>query len=86
VDFQPETCKKPLLGDKILIKAYGVGLKLTDFPDTKVMNMDPIFLEKINPKPKGEKLEVPMAHMVPVTIMDSGYKSGAIRRLRHTNV
>jgi hypothetical protein len=72
VDFQPEILEKLLLGDKILVKAYGVGLKLTDFPDIKVMNMDPGFLEALNPKPNGEKLEVPVAHMVPAAIMGSG--------------
>ena len=72
VDFQPEILEKLLLGDKILVKAYGVGLKLTDFPDIKVMNMDPGFLKALNPKPNGEKLEVPVAHMVPAAIMGSG--------------
>src|SRR4030043_1642442 len=55
VDFQPETLEKLMLGDKILVKAYGVGLKLTDFPDIKVTNMDPRFLEELNPKPNGGK-------------------------------
>jgi len=72
VDFQPETLEKLMLGDKILVKAYGVGLKLTDFPDIKVMNMDPRFLETLNPKASGEKLEVPVAHIVPAAIMGSG--------------
>jgi len=72
VDFQPETLEKLMLGDKILVKAFGVGLKLTDFPDIKVMNMDPRFLEALNPKPNGEKLEVPVTHIVPAAIMGSG--------------
>src|SRR3989337_3352613 len=41
VEFQPETLEKLMPGDKILVKAFGVGLKLTDFPGIKVMNMDP---------------------------------------------
>jgi hypothetical protein len=45
VDFPPETLDKLLHGDKILVKAFGVGLKLADFPEIKVMNMDPRFLE-----------------------------------------
>jgi hypothetical protein len=61
-----------MLGDKILVKAFGVGLKLTDFPDIKVMNMDPRFLEALNPKPNGDKLEVPVTHIVPAAIMGSG--------------
>jgi hypothetical protein len=72
VDFQPETLEKLMLGDKILVRAFGVGLKLTDFPDIKVMNMDPSFLEALNPKPNGEKLEVPVAHIVPAAIMVQG--------------
>jgi hypothetical protein len=72
VDFQPEILEKLMLGDKILVKAFGVGLKLTDYPDVKVMNMDPCFLEALNPKPNGGKLEVPVAHIVPAAIMGSG--------------
>ena len=72
VDFQPETLEKLMLGDKILVKAFGVGLKLTDFPGIKVMNMDPCFLKALKPKPKGDKLEVRVTHLVPAAIMGSG--------------
>ncbi|MEM3356289.1 MAG: DUF4438 domain-containing protein, partial [Candidatus Bathyarchaeia archaeon] len=72
VDFPIETLEKLVLGDKILVKAFGVGLKLADFPDIKVMNMDPLFLEALDPKPQGEKLEVPVTHIVPAAIMGSG--------------
>jgi hypothetical protein len=72
VDFQPETLEKLMLGEKILVKAFGVGLKLTDHPDIKVMNMDPRFLEALNPKPNDDKLEVPVTHIVPAAIMGSG--------------
>jgi len=72
MDFQPEILEKLLLGDKVLVKAFGVGLKLLDFPDIKVMNMDPRFLEALDPKPSGEKLEVPVTHVIPAAIMGSG--------------
>lgn len=72
MDFQPETLEKLMLGDKVLVKAFGVGLKLLDFPDIKVMNMDPRFLEALDPKPSGEKLEVPVTHVIPAAIMGSG--------------
>jgi len=72
VDFQPETLEKLMLGDKVLVKAFGVGLKLLDFPDIKVMNMDPRFLEALDPKPSGEKLKVPVTHVIPAAIMGSG--------------
>jgi len=72
VDFPPETLEKLLLGDKILVKAFGVGMKLIDFPDITVMNMDPRFLKALNPKPRSDKLEVSVTHMVPAAIMGSG--------------
>ena len=72
VDFQPETLEKLMLGDKVLVKAFGVGLKLLDFPEIKVMNMDPRFLEALDPKPNGDKLEVPVTHVIPAAIMGSG--------------
>ncbi|MEM1540269.1 MAG: DUF4438 domain-containing protein [Candidatus Bathyarchaeia archaeon] len=72
VDFQPETLEKLMLGDKVLVKAFGVGLKLLDFPDIKVMNMDPRFLDALDPKPIGDKLEVPVTHVIPAAIMGSG--------------
>jgi hypothetical protein len=72
VDFQPETLEKLMLGDKVLVKAFGVGLKLLDFPEIKVMNMDPRFLEALDLKPNGDKLEVPVTHVIPAAIMGSG--------------
>ncbi len=72
VDFQPETFEKLILGDKVLVKAFGVGFKLLDFPDIKVMNIDPRFFEALDPKPNGDKLEVPVTHIIPAAIMGSG--------------
>ena len=72
VDFPSETLEKLLLGDRVLVKAFGVGLKLVDFPEIKVLNMDPRLLEALNPKPNGDKLEVPVTHIVPAAVMGSG--------------
>ncbi len=72
VDFQSEVLEKLVLGDRILVKAYGIGLKLLDFPEIKVLNIDPCLLEAWNPQPNGDKLEVPVTHIVPAAIMGSG--------------
>jgi hypothetical protein len=75
VDFKLETMEKLMLGDKILVRAFGVGLKLMDFPEVKVMNIDPSFLKALKPKAQGDKLEVPVTHLVPAAIMGSGLGS-----------
>jgi Domain of unknown function (DUF4438), C-terminal len=36
------------------------------------MNMDPRFLKALNPKPRGNKLEVSVTHVVPAAVMGSG--------------
>ncbi len=72
VDFPSEVLEKLVLGDKILVKAFGVGLQLVDFPEIKVLNMDPALLDAWSIKPKGDKLEVPVTHIVPAAIMGSG--------------
>src|SRR4030043_2112453 len=72
VDVQPEVMEKLVIGDKFLIKAYGVGLKLLDTPEVTVMNLDPRFLKKIKTKVSDGKLEVPVTHLVPAATMGSG--------------
>ena len=72
VDFPTEVLEQLLLGDRILVKAFGTGLKLLDFPDIKVLNMDPRLLEVWKLKPSGDKLEVAVTHIVPAAIMGSG--------------
>jgi hypothetical protein len=76
VDFPPDVLDKLMIGDKILIKAYGVGLELLDLPEVKVMNMDPAFLQAIELE-VGEdgNLVVPVTHQVPSCIMGSGLGS-----------
>ena len=37
------------------------------------MNMDPSFLKALKPKPKEDKLAVPVTHIVPAAIMGSGH-------------
>ena len=72
VDVQPEVMDKLVIGDKFLVKAFGVGLQLLDAPQVTVMNLDPKFLTALKPRLKGDKLEVPVTHMVPAAIMGSG--------------
>ena len=72
VDFQPEVMEKLVIEDRVMVKAYGVGLKLLDIPEVNVFNMDPGFLDAIDPKMADGKLEVPVTHKVPAAIMGSG--------------
>ena len=72
VDFKPDILEKLVVGDKILVKAVGVGLKLIDFPAVKIMNADPSLIDKMGIKVEGDKLSVPVTHTIPAAIMGSG--------------
>lgn len=72
VDFSGEVMERMVIGDKVMIKAHGVGLQLIDYPEIKVMNMDPYFLEAIPIKSQPEFPEIPVTHVVPAKVMGSG--------------
>ncbi len=72
VDFSEEVMEQLVIGDKMMVKAYGQGLELLDFPDIKVMNMDPTFLNKIDFREENGKLVIPVTHKIPAKIMGSG--------------
>jgi len=80
VDFPPEVLDKLVIGDKVLVKAFGLGLRLLDYPEIKVMNIDPSLLEKMDIKPVGDKLEVPVTHLIPAAIMGSGLGANNVYR------
>jgi len=72
VDFSEEVMEQLIIGDKMMIKAYGQGLELLDYPDIKVMNIDPGFLNRIKFGEENGKLTIPVTHHVPARIMGSG--------------
>jgi hypothetical protein len=75
VDFSSETMEKMVIGDKIMVKAFGVGLKLLDFPYIKTMNLSPDLFEKMGVEQQDDMLVVSVTHKVPACIMGSGIGS-----------
>jgi hypothetical protein len=77
VDFDAPILHKLIVGDKILIKSFGVGLKLLDhYPDILVMNIDPGLLAKLNTRNK-KVLEIGVTHLIPAKLMGSGIGSSS---------
>jgi hypothetical protein len=72
VDFTEEIMEDLKIGDKMLIKAFGVGLELLDYPEIVVMNIDPGVVDKIDFEEKNGKLVIPVTHKVPAATMGSG--------------
>ena len=72
LDFKTEIMEEMAIGDKILVKSYGQGLKLLDYPQIKMMNIDPILFEKLPIKEENGKLIVDVKCEVPAYLMGSG--------------
>ena len=76
IDFEPEVLDLLVIGDKIQIKAHGCGLQALEFPEIRVMNLDPALFEALKlKKSKDGRLEVAVTHTVPARIMGSGIGS-----------
>jgi hypothetical protein len=73
VEFPRKIKEKMSYEDKILIRAKGQGLALTDYPEIKLFNLDPGLLEKMNiVETDAGILQVPVTTIVPAPCMGSG--------------
>lgn len=74
VDYTLEQMERMVIGDKIQVRSYGQGLALIDFPDVKVMNLDPDLFEVMGiiGNTKTGRLKISVTHTVPAATMGSG--------------
>jgi len=70
--FNKADIEKMVIGDKIQIKVWGVGLEIQGFDEVKVQKIDPNLLESIVNGIPGKKLVVPVTKELPAYIMGSG--------------
>ncbi|MBI4714614.1 MAG: DUF4438 domain-containing protein [Nitrospirae bacterium] len=73
VDFDAASLEKMTHDDKIIVRAFGQGLKLLDFPEVKVYSLAPELLRRMNVRVADTgRIEVPVAAVVPGKLMGSG--------------
>lgn len=73
VDFPDRALEKLTHDDKVLIRAFGQGLRLLDSPDIHCFSLDPTLFAKLGVRPGGDGgLEIPVAAIVPGKLMGSG--------------
>jgi hypothetical protein len=81
VDFPREVKEKMAYGDTIMVHSKGQGLKLTDFPDVSLFNLDPSLLAKMKITVADDGvLEVPVTTLVPAYCMGSGIGSAHVAK------
>jgi hypothetical protein len=70
--FDNDTTEKLVIGDKIQVKVWGVGLSVDGFDGVKVMKIDPDLFDKLGINESGGKLSVPVVKEIPAYLMGSG--------------
>ena len=75
VYFDEETLHLMTTDDKVLIKAQGQGMKLSDHRDIHVMNIDPDLFAQLDIKEVEDGIEVGVVTCVPAELMGSGLGS-----------
>ena len=81
VDFPREAKEKMLYSDTIVVRGKGQGLKLEDFPEITLFNLDPDLLKAMKIRElDGGILEVPVTTVVPAVCMGSGIGSAHVAK------
>lgn len=75
IDFPGDVLEQLTLDDKFLIRSFGQGLRLLDYPDVHVYSLDPDLLEAMAIVEKDGELHIPVAGIVPAFLMGSGVGS-----------
>ncbi len=73
LDFPGVVLDQLVVGDKIQIKSWGVGLALAEVAGVALMNLDPDLFDKLGCRVDGSVLEVPVTHTLPSKLMGSGW-------------
>ena len=77
--FEASVLEKLNYDDSFLIRSYGQGLDLLDYPEIVVMNLDPELLDKMGIVENGDgSITVPVTHVVPAELMGSGLGSATM--------
>jgi hypothetical protein len=81
VDFERDVKEKLLYTDTIIIRGKGQGLKLDDYPDITLFNLDPALLQALKIRElDGGVLEVPVTTIIPAVCMGSGIGSAHVAK------
>lgn len=73
IDFEPDILEQLCVGDRILLKTHGRGMRLLDFPEILVKKAGPNLIEYWGLRAGSDgRLQVPVVATIPAHIMGSG--------------
>jgi hypothetical protein len=72
IDFPPAVLPRLAIGDRIVVKALGVGLQFSDAPGVVTKNLSPRLVEAWGPRVRDGALEVDVVAVAPPELMGAG--------------
>ena len=70
--FDEETLSNLAIGDKVQVRSIGVGLKLTDYPEIRVVGLSPRLMEAMGFVEASDKLIVEVTKVIPAYMLGQG--------------
>lgn len=78
VQFPEATVEKLSVGDRLQVKAGGLGLEIDGFKDVFVHSLDPDLLGKLGLRVADGRIEVPVVKSIPAEIVGQGAGGGSL--------
>ena len=82
VEFPDDAYDKLVIGDRIQVRAVGLGMEPTNVEGVAIRNMSPRLLDAMNAAGMGVtpdgRLRVPVTHTIPAKIMGSGLGASTV--------
>jgi hypothetical protein len=72
VDFPTRVLQRLQIGDQVQVYSCGLGLRLLDHPEVVVTSCAPRLLRRWGLRSRPGRLQVPVTHLIPASIMGSG--------------
>jgi len=76
--FPEQTVDKLSVGDRLQVKATGLGLEIDGFKDVFVHSLAPDLLQKLGLRVSGGRIEVPVVKKIPAEIVGQGAGGGSL--------
>ena len=76
--FPEQTVDKLSVGDRLQVKASGLGLEIDGFKDVFVHSLAPDLLQKLGLRVSGGRIEVPVVKKIPAEIVGQGAGGGSL--------
>lgn len=70
--FDRDVLEQLTYGDKIVVRACGVGMAMTEHPGIRLKSLGPALVDRLNLEENGEKVSVPVTAVVPPQLMGAG--------------